>query len=182
MVAEARAIQLEDASDFAPECGVATESRARPPRPARDLRGATGRRSCASSSVKATTPSPSLPLGFGDVPGSGQPGHVRCRGRRPRGRGRSACAGGASVLMPAGTIRLRGAHNLENAMAAAAAALARGHRPRRRKGRDVDLPRGGAPPRGRRRTPRGPLRQRLQGDQRGLDTGRADRVRAEAFT
>ena len=78
-------------------------------------------------------------------------------------------------FMDAAEVRLRGAHNLENAMAAAAVCLARGIARRRRAVRPRELRRRAAPARGGRHGPRRPLRQRLEGDQRRVGGG-GDRV------
>ena len=56
----------------------------------------------------------------------------RAERRGPRGRATARCAGAASRSCPRREIRLRGAHNLENAMAAAAVDARARRRPRRR--------------------------------------------------
>ena len=71
-------------------------------------------------------------------------------------------------LLAVDELGLFGEHNVANAMAAAAAALSMGHRPRRRARGAAQLRRGAAPARAGRRDRRRPLRQRLQGDQRRL--------------
>ena len=130
------------------------------------------------------------------------PGHRRRRGRaaRPRRRATAAAARGAcrfgdapaptlrrprrasswwrgEPLLAADEIRLRGAHNRENAMAAAA--VCAGARPRARRGarrRCARFARRRAPARGGRERRRRALRQRLQGDQRRLDAASRSRV------
>ena len=75
-------------------------------------------------------------------------------------------------LMAAAEIRLRGAHNRENAMAAAAVCLARGVERRRRPRGARDVRRRPAPARGGRDGRRRHLRQRLEGHQRRVGRGR----------
>ena len=80
-------------------------------------------------------------------------------------------------LLATSELGIPGEHNVENAMAAAAAALTIGHRPRRGPRRPAQLRRRAAPARAGRRDRRRPLRQRLQGDQRRLRRGRHRQLR-----
>ena len=86
-----------------------------------------------------------------------------------------ASSGAASALMEAAEVGLRGPHNLENAMAAAAATLARGVDPDAVRDGPARVPRRPAPARGRGRDRRRPLCERLQGDQRHGRRGGAAR-------
>ena len=83
------------------------------------------------------------------------------------------CTGAASALMAAAEIRLRGPHNRENAMAAAAVCLARGLDRRRGAARGCGRSGRRASARGDRDGRRRSLRQRLQGDERRVGRGRA---------
>ena len=84
---------------------------------------------------------------------------------------------GDEPLLEASELRLIGPHNADNAMAAAAAALAMGlERDAVREGLR-ELRRASAPARARRRAGRRPLRQRLQGHQRRRRRGRDALVR-----
>ena len=90
------------------------------------------------------------------------------------GAGRRVTFGDPAELpLAADEIRLRGPHNLENAMGASAAALASGVPPEA----VADALRGfsgrAAPARGGRHGRRGPVRERLQGHQRRLGAGAA---------
>ena len=95
----------------------------RPPRPPRDATRPTRGRSCASSPARATTTSPSLPLGARAGRGSSA-GHWRAARAAPRRRS-ARCAGscrsarcgaaggscaGSAALLAVGELRLRGSH------------------------------------------------------------------------
>ena len=82
-------------------------------------------------------------------------------------RGEPVCA--------AAEIRLRGAHNLENAMAAAAVTLARGLAAGAVRAALAEFAGVAAPARGGRARRRRALRRRLEGDERRLGGGRASR-------
>ena len=95
-------------------------------------------------------------------PPAARPRHVDVDARDGMLRWRGA------PVMPVSEIRLRGAHNLENAMVATALALARGLDPAAVRTALRELRRRRAPPRGGRDAARRPLRGRLEGDQRRL--------------
>ena len=104
-----------------------------------------------------------------------------CRGAGARLRGRGWPRGRSSddgePLIGVEELGMLGEHNVENAMAAAAAALSMGiDRDAVRDG-PAQLRRRAAPARAGRRDRRRPLRQRLQGDQRRLRRGRDRRLR-----
>jgi UDP-N-acetylmuramoylalanine--D-glutamate ligase len=123
VVCEASSFQLEDAEAFAPECAVLlnlTEDHL-------DRHGSFDAYREAKLRVFRNQ-------GEGDVavvpPGLEPPGRARRVTFGPPGADMAAEDGAlrwqGEELMGAGEVRLRGAHNLENAMAAAAAALATG--------------------------------------------------------
>ena len=89
---------------------------------------------------------------------------------------------GEGVLIERGDLALAGEHNLRNAMAVAAAALAAGVPRDARRPRARLLRRGRASPRAGRRDRRRRLRQRLQGHQRRRRPGGARLVRRAAST
>ena len=167
-----------------PRGGRAAEPRARPPRPPRDLRGL--RRGQAED---LRQPGQRRPRGGAGRPRSRGSRRVRAAGVASAMAGRGAVrrapvcvVGRASRCSAAAEISLPGAHNRANAMATAAACLARGierdavaeglrtftgvaHR------LETDRVRR-----------RGALRQRLQGDERGVGDRRAARATTAACT
>ena len=180
IVCEASSFQLEDAVAFAPAGGGAAQSRARPPRPPRRHGRATSPRSCAVFAHQGADDLAVVPV---DGPAGGRARAARMHLRRGRGAdlrldGDCAVVARRAAASAARAMRLRGAHNRENAMAAAAVTLARGV-PReavRRGARDVPP---ASPTASRRsRASRRALRQRLQGDERREHARRAARVRA----
>jgi UDP-N-acetylmuramoylalanine--D-glutamate ligase len=126
VVCEASSFQLEDAAAFAPECAVllnVTPDHLDRHGSVEAYRAAKARIFASQGSEDVSVTTPSL---------------------RPSGQARWVSFGtpdadlaledgrlfwGGEPFMPASDVRLRGAHNLENAMAAAAAALARGIAP-----------------------------------------------------
>ena len=187
--------QLEDSSAFAPECARAAQPRAGPPRPPRDDRGLPGgeaadlrqpgerrRRRLQRRDARAGRTATSAAARGGCA--SARRGARRRRRPRLRAeparrgdlRRRGAAAGASSEL------RLLGAHNVENAMGAAAAALAAGV-PRDAVAEGLrsfeGVPHRLERVRERRRRP---LRQRLQGDERRLGAGRASTPSRAACT
>ena len=133
VVCEASSFQLEDTVAFAPECAVFLnlapdhlDRHARPRRP-------TWRRSCGSSPTRATTTSPSTTPTTRRSPASTSAAARRriafCRGAAPDCE--VALAEGTifydgEPLLAVAELGLFGEHNVANAMAAAAAALAMG--------------------------------------------------------
>jgi UDP-N-acetylmuramoylalanine--D-glutamate ligase len=125
VVCETSSFQLEDSSEFAPECAVLLNLA----EDHLDRHGTFDAYRDAKLRAFANQAGDDvavLPLGFAPDP----PGHAA---RVTFGGPRADLAhadGGLSwrgvPLMPASEVRIRGAHNLENAMAAAAAALASG--------------------------------------------------------
>ena len=169
VVCETSSFQLEDASAFAPECAVLLNLERGPPRPPRQLRGLPRRQA------------PHL-----RAPGRGRPGRAarRLRLRAPacpraplRGAGQRAHG-----CVERSELRLRGAHNLENAMAAAAAALAHGIELEAVRRGAAHVPGRGAPARGGGRARRRAVRERLEGDQRGRPRGAGSRRSTAACT
>ena len=190
-ICECSSFQLEDSSAFAPECAVFLNLapdhldrhgtiRELPRGEAEDLRqpGAEDvavyngdepvlveseppvrRGGCAPAAARLGPP------GAGDGPD----GELR-----DRARGRSIFWRG-EPLISTDELRLLGAHNVENAMAAAAAALALGLADRGGARGPAQLRGRPAPPRAGPRARRRPLRQRLEGDQRRLGRSPASR-------
>ncbi|MEA2348321.1 MAG: UDP-N-acetylmuramoylalanine--D-glutamate ligase, partial [Thermoleophilaceae bacterium] len=122
VVCECSSFQLEDAPEFAPDCGVLLNLG----EDHLDRHGDVEAYRAAKLSMfedQSEDDVAVLPVGL-EAPGSaarvtfGHGGDLDAVDGQLRWRG--------DVLMPAADVRIRGAHNLENAMAAAAAALARG--------------------------------------------------------
>ena len=128
VVCECSSFQLEDASAFAPECAVLLNieedhlDRHGTLEAYRDAKlriFAHQRPGDAAVLPEALAPEGRPPSGRGELVSFGSAGAaVSIESRELRFRG--------EPIMPAADVRLRGAHNLDNAMAAAAAALARG--------------------------------------------------------
>ena len=123
VVAETSSFQLEDTLAFAPEAAVLLNITA----DHLDRHGTLAAYRQAKLRAFAHQGEDAIavvPAGFGDVPGQAQRvtfgagGDLRADDGTLRWRG--------APLMEAGEVRLRGPHNLDNAMAAAALALARG--------------------------------------------------------
>ena len=175
VVCECSSFQLEDSEAFAPECAVLLNVTPGPPRPPPATSTPTCAPSCGSSPIRETTTSPSSTpprTRFADR----RPRRLRAAGGLlPRGRprlSRSSLSRGGDLRRRRAPARRRraaacsGPHNADNAMAAAAAALAMGLE------RDAvgdgapHLRRRPAPAGAGRRARRRALRQRLEGDQR----------------
>jgi UDP-N-acetylmuramoylalanine--D-glutamate ligase len=128
VVAEASSFQLEDASEFAPECAVLLNvtpdhlDRHRTYERYREAKLRIFARQSHEGDVAVVPAGLLQPPGHARVVPFGGDGHD--------GPGLTLVDGElrfeGEPLMAASEIRLRGAHNLENAMAAAAAAIARG--------------------------------------------------------
>ena len=140
----------------------AAQPRARPPRPARQLRGVPGREAADLREPGRPTTSPSCPAASAPVPGAARRVEFAADDELP-----------AEPLIP-------GAHNRENAAAATAAARAAGLDDAAIAAGAAHVPRRRAPARARGRDRRRPLRQRLEGDEHRRRPPRADRVRRAA--
>ena len=134
VICEVSSFQLDDASAFAPECAVLVNLA----EDHLDRHGSADRYRQAKLQIFANQrpddlavlpadlaellADPAMPrvITFG-----GKRADLQLRPGGPRSRG-GALWWADELLMPVADIRLRGAHNIENAMAAAAAALARG--------------------------------------------------------
>ena len=127
VVCEVSSFQLEDTEAFAPEVGGAAQPRARPPRPPRDLRRLRGRQA-----ADLRQPGHRRRRRGRRRPGGRGPRRLRAAGAVRRRRPRPAVAARRRALVGRGAagrgdeISLPGEHNRANAMAAAAACLARG--------------------------------------------------------
>ncbi len=124
VVCEASSFQLEDTERLRARGGGAAQPHARPPRPARRPTTTTSRRSCGSSPTRATTTSRSCPTTSArrsDLGGCAR----RVAFRREPGRRGRPLDGPVYLrwtqepLLAPDEIALPGAHNVENAMAAA---------------------------------------------------------------
>ena len=174
VVCEASSFQLEDAEAFAPECGVLLNVSPRPPRPPRHASRPTCARSCGSSPTRGPTTSRVYDgddplLAAAELGGCGRDAPFCRDGPAPAARRRSARTRsrlGGEPLLGLDELALPGAHNVANAIAAAAAALAMGVDREAVAAGLRELRRRPAPPRARRRARWGRLRQRLEGDQR----------------
>ena len=173
VVAEASSFQLEDTRAFAPEAAVLLNLA----EDHLDRHGTFEAYRAAKLEIFARQPNEAVavaPLGLG-VEDLGGCARRVCFGAGP-GAELADRAGqlwwDEEPLLAVSELGLRGAHNVQNAMAAAAVgARARGRR-RRRPRRPALLPRPRAPARGGRDRRRRALRQRLQGDQRRLGARR----------
>ena len=178
VVCEASSFQLEDTEPLQPRGRRLPQPRARPPRPPRHLAAYLD----AKLRIFANQGNDDVAVWNGDDPelaGVDLGGCARriefCRGASPDCE--VAAAEGTifydgEPLLATDELGLPGEHNVDNAMAAAAAALAFGHRPRGGARGPAQLRRRPAPARAGRRDRRRPLRQRLEGDQRRLRHGR----------
>ena len=135
VVCEASSFQLEDTEPFAPEAAVLLNVRRGPPRPPRHDRGLPGRQAAASSRARATTTSRSRRSAWASRTSAAARG-ASASAPAPAAElcaSAPASSGGTSEpLLAVDEIRLRGPHNRENAMAAAAVAAGPRGRPRRR--------------------------------------------------
>jgi UDP-N-acetylmuramoylalanine--D-glutamate ligase len=123
VVCECSSFQLEDASAFAPECALLlnlTEDHLDRHLTFERYRGA----KLSVFERQRTGDVAVLPAGFGPVPGAAGQVTFGASGDLAHRDGTLWWLGEA--VMPVSELRLRGAHNVENAMGAAAAALARG--------------------------------------------------------